>query len=218
MKRTASILLVMVFLLFTVFFSDGWIKSSAEGTDAVSSATLNIQTLPEISTKDGRTIIVVYFSTNDTIRAVALTAADVLDADVFEIVPVEPYTPDDLNYHQPGNRVGREQWKGERPEIVSLPDNLEQYDTILLGYPIWGGQAPNILHTFFENVDIHHATILPFCTSNIVSPGTSATNLAALTDETVTWLPAQRVANNSSGEDLYQWAQTLLEVLTHKKY
>ena len=81
---------------------------------------------------------------------------------------------------------------------------------VLLGYPIWGGQAPNILYTFLERVELHCVTILPFCTSNMVSPGNSAINMQALTDETVTWLPAQRIANNSSEEDLYVWARSLI--------
>ena len=70
-----------------------------EATDAVSSATLNIETLPKVSANGDSKILVAYFSTNDTIRAVALTAADVLDANIFEIVPVEPYSENDLNYH-----------------------------------------------------------------------------------------------------------------------
>ena len=185
-------------------------KQEAQPYDVVSSATLNIDRLPTVNANENSHILVTYFSTNDTIRAVAMTAADVLGADLFEIVPVEPYTEDDLNYHQPGNRAGQEQWSGARPAIVSLPDHLEQYDTILLGYPIWGGQAPNILYTFLESIDLKNVTILPFCTSNMVGPGTSAVNMQVLTDETVTWLPAQRIANHSTEEDLYNLARSLL--------
>lgn len=188
--------------------------SAYEEMDAVSSATLNIKTMPTVDTQGNSNVLVVYFSTNDTIRAVALTAADVLRADVFEIVPVDPYSEEDLNYHKPGNRAGQEQWSGTRPAIVSLPDDLSQYDTILLGYPIWGGQAPNILYTFLESTTLHDATILPFCTSNVVGPGTSAANMEALTDESVTWLPAQRIPNNSTEDDLYRWAESLIPYMT----
>lgn len=182
---------------------------TTDAVDAVSSATLAIETMPAAVEHAGSKTLVVYFSTNDTLRVIARIAADEIGADVFELVPENPYTEEDINYHQPGNRAGEEQWSGARPAIVSLPDNLDQYDTILLGYPIWGGQAPNILYTFLESVGLHDKTIIPFCTSNFVNPGSSADNMAKATDETVVWLPAVRIERNSTEEDIRAWAKSL---------
>ncbi len=192
-----------------VQFAEELLRESSHAVDAVSSATLSVKTMPAISEHVDSNTLIVYFSTNDTLRAIARIAADEIGADVFEIVPQKPYTEEDINYHQPGNRAGEEQWSGARPEIAALPEDFDRYDTILLGYPIWGGQAPNILCTFLESVHLHDVTMIPFCTSNFVGPGSSAVNLAAATDATVTWLPAVRIERGSTEEDIRAWADSL---------
>ena len=122
--------------------------------DAVSSATLSVDRLPEIEATDS-SVLVVYFSTDDTIRAAAYTVADTLSANLFEIQPAEPYTEDDVNYHNSRSRTSIEQNDPQaRPAIASLPEDLDRYDTVILGYPIWWGEAPRILCTFVESVDL----------------------------------------------------------------
>ena len=129
------------------------IPVSAE--DTISSATIDVSALPDVAAHDDATTLVVYFSTNDTIRAAALTAADALDADVFEIEPSVPYTAEDLNYNDSSSRATMEQRdEATRPDIAAWPENLGQYDLILLGYPIWWGQAPRILYNFLDKVDV----------------------------------------------------------------
>jgi len=130
MKKLSSISL-MIFIVLVLQLC----TVSAE--DAVSSATLSVNALPQVQENENASVLVVYFSTDDTIRAAALTAADALSAGVFEIVPTEPYTADDLNYNKTGTRATVEQRdSGARPGIAVLPESLEQYGTILLGYPI----------------------------------------------------------------------------------
>lgn len=177
--------------------------------DAVSSATLSLDHLPSAESA-GSNILVVYFSTDDTIRAAAYIIAEALSADLFEIQPVEPYTADDVNYHNSRSRTSIEQNDPQaRPAIAVLPDDLNRYDTIILGYPIWWGQAPRILYTFMENVDLTGKTIIPFCTSGSSGAGSSASNLQKLTGGSTVWLDAKRISNGSSAEEIRAWAESL---------
>ena len=177
--------------------------------DAVSSATLSVDRLPAVEST-GSNILVVYFSTDDTIRAAAYTVADALSANLFEIQPVEPYTADDVNYHNSQSRTSIEQNDPQaRPAIAVLPEDLNGYDTIILGYPIWWGQAPRILYTFMESVDLSGKTIIPFCTSGSSGVGSSASSLQKLTGESTVWLEAKRISNGSSAEKIRAWAESL---------
>ena len=95
-----------------------------------------------------------------------------------------------------------------RPEIAELPV-LDRFDTILLGYPIWWGQAPRILCTFVESVDLSGKTVIPFCTSGSSGAGSSAVNLQKLGSDTSVWLEAKRFNNGSTKEDVYAWVESL---------
>ena len=198
MKKALSVLLSLL-LICSVSLAE----------DAVSSATLSVDRLPAVEST-GSSILVVYFSTDDTIRAAAFTIADELSADLFEIQPVEPYTADDVNYHNSQSRTSIEQNDPQaRPAIASLPEDLSRYDTILLGYPIWWGQAPRILYTFMESVDLTGKTIIPFCTSGSSGVGSSAFNLQKPTGESTVWLDAKRISNGSSAEEIRAWVKSL---------
>ncbi len=179
--------------------------------DAVSSATLSITEVPETVAREDAKTLVIWFSTDDTVKAVALTAADAMEADSFEIVPEQPYTEADLAYYTDG-RCDREQADAAaRPAIVSLPENLDQYDVIFIGYPIWHGQAPKILYTMLESIDVSGKTIVPFCTSVSSGAGSSASNLAKLTGETTVWMNVTRINNNSTAEQVREWALSALD-------
>jgi len=181
----------------------------AFAADAVSSATVDIASLPELRENPDATTLVIYFSTDDTVKAVSRTIADALDADVFEIVPEIPYTEADLAYYT-DCRADREQNdRDARPAISAWPESLEQYGVIFMGYPIWHGQAPRILYTLLEGVDVSGKTIVPFCTSASSGAGSSAENLQALTDETTTWLDVKRIDNRSTADDIQAWALSL---------
>ena len=178
--------------------------------DAVTSATLAIDRLPAVDETESN-ILVVFFSPDDTVRAAAFAIAGALSAEIFEIEPVEPYTEDDLNYFNSKARSMTEMAdKNARPEIVSLPENLDRYDTVLLGYPIWGGQAPRIISTFLESVDLSGKTVVPFCTSNSSGIGSSAKNLHPLTGDSVTWTDGVRIPKGSTEEEIRNLAETLI--------
>ena len=198
MNKKALIIFLALVLGMTCF--------SALAVDAVSSATVNVTVLPEMQEHENADTLVIWFSTNDTVKAVALTVADALGADNFEIVPEQPYTEADLAYYTDG-RCDREQADDTaRPGIANWPESLDQYNVIFIGYPIWHGQAPRILYTLLEGIDLSGKTIVPFCTSMSSGAGSSARNLQALTDETAIWLNVKRIENRSTVEDIRTWA------------
>ena len=176
--------------------------------DATSSATLAVDDFPRLPKGDSR-ILVVFFSPEKTVCSAAIAAANALGSEIFEIRPAEPYTAEDLNYHDRQSRTSIEMNDpASRPEIEELPV-LDRFDTILLGYPIWWGQAPRILCTFVESVDLSGKTVIPFCTSGSSGAGSSAVNLQKLGSETATWLEAKRFNNGSTKEDVYAWVESL---------
>ena len=86
---------------------------------------------------------------------------------------------------------------------------MEQYDIVFIGYPIWWGEAPRIIDTFIESYDFSNKTIVPFCTSNSSSIGTSAINLQALTNN-ANWLSGERFSGTSSRDDVAEWVNSIL--------
>ncbi len=110
--------------------------------------------------------LVVYFSATGNTKAVAETLAGMQGADLYEIVPEQPYTDADLNYNDRNTRATMEQNDPDaRPSIQGSITDFEQYDVVYVGYPIWWGDMPRILYTFFDTYDFGGKTIAPFCTS-----------------------------------------------------
>ena len=177
--------------------------------EAVTSATLKISRLPAVESENS-SILVIYFSPDDTVRAAACTIAAELNAGLFEIVPEELYTTDDLNYMNSQSRSMTEMMdKNARPAISGLPEDLAAYNTIFLCYPIWGGQAPKIILTFLENVDLSEKTIYPFATSNSSGIGSSDIALHAFTDETTVWGIGKGIRKNATAEEIIDWVKSL---------
>ena len=146
-------------------------------------------------------ILVVYFSATGTTKQVADYADDILNADIYEIVPEVPYTDKDLAYYTGGRADKEQDDPTARPAISGSVENMEQYNTVLLGYPIWHGQAPRIISTFLESYDFSNKTILPFCTSQSSGIGTSDTNLHLLADN-AKWLEGRRFAADTTRETI----------------
>ncbi len=160
--------------------------------------------------KDSRHILVAYFSATGTTKGVAENIADNLSADLYEIIPSEPYTDDDLDYNNSSSRTSIEMNdKSSRPEIANNVENIEDYDVIFLGYPIWWGEAPHIIYTFMESYDFSGKTIIPFCTSGSSGIGSSAKNLHSTVSDNAVWLDGDRLNGNSSKEDISKWISGL---------
>ena len=166
------------------------------------------QEQPDSGSQEGR-VLVAYFSATGNTRGIALHLQNILDADLYEIVPEAPYTDEDLKYSNDGCRANQEQNDPDaRPAIAGAPEHVEGYDVVFLGYPIWWGQAPKILYTFLESCDFGNATIVPFCTSGSSGIGSSAANLHALAPDAI-WLPGQRFSGNASEATVASWVEGL---------
>ena len=192
-----------------VFLSLLLICSISLAEDAVSSATLKTDRLPAVETQDNG-ILVVYFSPDDTVRAAAHIIACTLSAELFEIEPAVPYTADDLNYFNSKSRAMAEMRDPQaRPEIITLPEDMTPYETIILCYPIWGGQAPRIISTFLEGADLTGKTVIPFATSNSSGIGNSDKALRSLTGKSVEWREGKGIKKGATEEDIRLWAESL---------
>ena len=163
------------------------------------------ETEPDTGTK----VLVAYFSATGNTRPLAEYMANGLGADLYEIVPEEPYTEADLNYNDSGSRTSIEMNDPDsRPAISGSVENMEQYDVVFIGYPIWWGQAPKIISTFLESYDWSGKIIVPFCTSGSSSIGSSASNLESLTSG-AEWLSGRRFSGSASQDELLGWADSL---------
>ena len=110
--------------------------------------------------------LVAYFSASGVTAKVAETLAEAIGADIFEIEPKVPYTEADLNWMDKKARSTIEMNDpASRPEIAVKRDNMKDYDTIFVGFPIWWYVAPTIINTFLESYDMTGKTIIPFATS-----------------------------------------------------
>ena len=110
--------------------------------------------------------LVAYFSASGTTARLAENLAEAIGADIFEIVPEVPYTAADLNWQDKHSRSSIEmQDPASRPAIAATRDNMADYDTIFVGFPIWWYVAPTIINTFLESCDLTGKTIIPFATS-----------------------------------------------------
>ena len=199
MKKFLIVLLALL-LICSVSFAE----------DAVSSATLAVEKLPLVEQVDNG-ILVAYFSPGeDTVKASAYTIASALSADLFEIVPEEPYTADDLNYMDRKARSMVEMGdSASRPAVAGFPEDMSKYDTVFLCYPIWGGQTPKILCTFIEGVDLGGKTVIPFATSNSSGFGSSDKTLKALTDDTVVWEEGMGIRKGATAKEITDWVKGL---------
>ena len=132
-------------------------------------------------------------------------------ADLFEVVPSDPYTSDDLNWTNNDSRVSREH-NDEGLRAVALEntdvDGWDDYDTVFIGYPIWWGIAAWPMSSFVAANDFSGKNVVPFCTSLSSGIGQSGKLLAALADAG-TWLDGQRFSHSSSEADIASWVNGL---------
>lgn len=166
-------------------------------------------TTDDTNSDNGNHILVAYFSATGTTKGVAETLADTMSADLFEIVPTEIYTDDDLNYSDNNSRSTIEQNdRSARPEISNTIDDLSQYDTVFIGYPIWWYEEPRILDTFVESYDFADITVIPFCTSGGSGIGKSGNNLKDLANGG-NWLDGDRLNSDLSESEANDWVSSL---------
>ena len=149
--------------------------------------------------------LVAYFSSSGVTKKVAERLAKAAGADMFEIVPVVPYTHADLNWMDKKSRstVEMKDLKA-RPEIAAVPENMGEYDTVFLGFPIWWYVAPRIIDTFVERCDLSGKTVIPFATSGGSGMGKTLSVLQPLCPD-AQWKEG-KVLTSASDEELAAWA------------
>ena len=161
----------------------------------------------------GKTTLVAYFSASEAhvTAQVAKTLAEATDADLFEIVPEQIYTADDLNWKDEQSRSTIEMKDSTaRPAIASKVENMAQYNTIYVGYPIWWYTAPRIINTFLEQYDLTGKTIIPFATSGGSDMGKSGEDLKKASAPNANWiLPGKVLNGNPPVDSLKVWVETL---------
>ena len=161
-------------------------------------------------TETGKTLVV-YFSAQGHTEEVAQKIAENLSADIFEIVPTDEYTSDDLDWTDDNSRVTREHEDESlrNVELVSTTvDNWDSYDTVIIGYPIWWGIAAWPVDTFVKANDFSGKIVIPFCTSSSSGLGQSG-ELLAEEANSGNWLEGQRFRSNPSDSDINTWTDSL---------
>ena len=160
----------------------------------------------------GGNTLVVYFSAQGHTESVAELIAEKLDVDIFEIVPADEYTSDDLDWTDDNSRVSRE-YEDESLRDVRLVStevpNWDDYDTVIIGYPIWWGIAAWPVNTFVEANDFSGKTVIPFCTSSSSGLGESGELLREAAGAG-NWLEGQRFRSNPSDSDIQEFIDSLL--------
>ena len=170
----------------------------------------NASVMEETGREAGPDVLVAYFSATGTTKTLAGYISEVTGGDLYEIVPEIPYSSEDLNYSDNNSRSTREQNdEGARPAISGSVEDMDQYEIIFLGYPIWWGEAPRIIDTFMESYDFSGKTIVPFCTSGGSGIGASARNLHDLAASDVTWLDGERLSSDILHEEMVSWIDGL---------
>lgn len=205
-KRTLA--LTLAALLTLALTSCGASSASPASTDAT--PTTSAQSAEETTQQpEEHKVLVAYFSATGSTKAVAETLSATLSADLFEIVPQDPYTEVDLDWNDKTSRCNQEHEDDSiRPAMETIVSNLEDYDTVLLGYPLWWGDAPLIVRTFLESGDFSGKTILPFCTSASSGFGDSGAHLQPFAPK-AQWQDGMRFASNVSEDDVADWANSL---------
>ena len=165
----------------------------------------NDNNIEENVTSNGQDkILVVYYSAQNHTKSVAEKIAKNLNADLFEIIPEDVYTEDDLNWSNNNSRVSREH-NDESLRNVKLKttkvDNWEKYDTVLIGYPIWWGIAAWPVDNFVKENNFTGKTVIPFCTSVSSGLGSSGKLLENLT-KTGNWQDGYRFSSGASDSDI----------------
>ena len=175
-----------------------------------SSSTAPAESEPETQPETGKTLVVYYSASGNTER-VAKDIAEAAGADLFEVVPTEVYTSEDLNWTNPDSRVSREHDDESLRDVplttTEVPD-WDSYDTVFIGYPVWWGIAAWPVDTFVKNNDFTGKTVIPFATSSSSGMGQSGSLLADMAG-TGEWQEGQRFSSGVSSDDVQSWVNGL---------
>ena len=198
-----------------VYFAFGRNSNSNDnGNSSSPSETANTTTSSgENNQVNGGNVLVAYYSAQGHTEEVANRIAQDLNADIFEITPVDDYSSDDLDWSDSNSRVSREHDDESLRNIelaTAEAPNWDIYDTVLIGYPIWWGEAAWPASSFVASNDFTGKTVIPFCTSASSNIGQSGIELAEMAG-TGDWQAGYRFPSNPTDEEIDSWANSLLQ-------
>ena len=152
-------------------------------------------------------ILVSYFSASGVTKNVAEKLKSMLNADIFEIEPVNPYTNADLDWTNKQSRSSIEMNDlTYRPEVKNKVSNINEYDTVLIGFPVWWDLAPTIINTFIEENNLENKKVYVFATSG----GSSVTrSFNALKNDypNINFIDGKRLSSNIEKDEILNWIQ-----------
>lgn len=153
--------------------------------------------------------LIAYFSASDTTKKLAERLQEVTNADIFEIKPAIAYTNDDLDWTNKNSRSSLEMKDlNSRPEILEKAKNMDEYDVIYVGFPIWWYVAPTIINTFLEQYDLTNKAIIPFATSG-GSDMRKTNKMLEKSCKGANLLNGKRFSSSASKDELKAWAERI---------
>ena len=209
MKKLTALLLSLALVLSLAACGSTTPEAPKDNTQLPAETPTQEPAAPE-EPQTGKTLVA-YYSASGHTRQVAQAIADAAGADLFEVIPTEVYTSDDLNWRDTGSRVNREH---EDESLRDVPltgtavENWDSYDTVFIGYPIWWGIAAWPVNGFVTANDFTGKTVIPFATSTSSGMGQSGTLLAELAG-TGDWQEGQRFSSGASAEEVQTWLNGL---------
>lgn len=155
-------------------------------------------------------ILVAYFSASGETERLARTIARATGGDLHEIEPETPYTAADLDWNDARSRSSVEMGDpASRPAVANRVADMDAYDTVFVGFPIWWYVAPTIISTFLEAYDFSGKTVVPFATSGGSGLGGSESILQACCSPTTAWKPGKRLPSHAGEAEVGRWVESL---------
>ncbi|WP_455268279.1 flavodoxin [Ruminococcus sp.] len=153
--------------------------------------------------------LVAYFSASEVTAKLAKTLAEAVDGELFEIVPETPYTAADVNWVNPVSRCNKEKVGKKDVPIKNKVEDMDSFDTLFIGFPIWYWAAPNIINTFVKQYDLSGKKIVLFATSGGSDIGKTAAKIKPYLSEGAEIVDAKVLNGNQSVDALKKWAESL---------
>lgn len=153
--------------------------------------------------------LVAFFSASGETKKLALTLASVVNGALYQIKPETDYAPADLNWQDKHSRSTVEMQDPTcRPALAGAVDNIEQYDTVFIGFPIWWYEAPRIIQTFLESYDFTGKTVIPFATSGGSDMGNTDSILQRSAPK-ASWKLGKRLKATATAQEITDWLKSL---------
>mgnify|MGYP002624415628 CR=1 FL=1 len=152
-------------------------------------------------------VLVAYFSASGVTAKVAKRLSNVIGADLYEIMPESPYINADLNWQDKQSRSSVEMNdRNSRPAIGNTVSDMDKYDVVFVGFPIWWYREPSIIDTFMEAYSFDGKTVIPFATSGSSGMGDSSDNMQKLAKGAKV-VQGKRFGSNAPDDELKAWAE-----------